>query len=701
MAIRGVLVKGDWYVKPSIMKKGFLNHFSNRFSASVSPKITLQAQFPKYCGTNKSPGPDGFSYEFFRRYWDIIDQDVVVVGLIFFSTGCFPPGCNSSFIALIPEMKDVKMVKDFGPIGLIGSMYKIIAKILANRLSLVILDLVSDVQSSFASNRQILDGPFILNELFSWYKRKNSKAMIFKVDFEKAFDSVIWDFLDEVLHKFRFGDKWRGWIQGCLSSVMGSILVNGSPTSEFKFYKGLKQGDPLSPFLFILIMKSLYFSFENILNAGLYKGIHIDDSLSLSHLLYVDNVVFVVATTASSIRCATLTSPFNYLVVKVGGKMSRLSSWDEVIVKISSRLSKWKLKTLSVGGRYTLIKSVLSSFPLHYFSIFKVPKGILNKMEAFRRNFFNGADIADRKMSLIGWKKILALKKNEGLVGNGDETFFWNDVWIADFSLKHLFLRLYSLELDKLPTRLNLSIRGLDIPSILCPICYVAMESTTHILFSCDMARQLMCKVARWWEVEIHDINSYGDWLFWFSNLRFSKRLNEMAKDMEVHFDMTMRQKAVFEFDAICPVCRKACLDSFGKHAVHCKELPGFKYRHDMVRDVLFDICRRAGISAKKAAPVNFLTDPLDGRFTLKPANVLVFGLVGGKHACVNLIGVSPLVGLSSRGFTAGQAALKAASCKVTIHEKTCIENQHVFILFAFDTFGFLALEAVELLSRV
>ncbi|GJS54469.1 hypothetical protein Tco_0627831 [Tanacetum coccineum] len=125
----------------------------------------------------------------------------------------------------------------------------------------------------------------------------------------------------------------------------------------------------------------------------------------------------------------------------------------------------------------------------------------------------------------------------------------------------------------------------------------------------------------------------------------------------------------LFPVDAICPVCRKVCLDSFGEHAVHCKELSGFKYRHDMVRDVLFDICKRVGISARKEPPVNFLTHPSDGRSTLRPADVL--------------------------------AALKAASCKVIKHEKTCFENQHVFIPFAFDTFGFLAPEAVKLLNRV
>nr|GEU60664.1 hypothetical protein [Tanacetum cinerariifolium] len=121
--------------------------------------------------------------------------------------------------------------------------------------------------------------------------------------------------------------------------------------------------------------------------------------------------------------------------------------------------------------------------------------------------------------------------------------------------------------------------------------------------------------------------------------------------------------------------------------------IPSFNFS-----DVLFYICRRAGISAKKEAPVNFLTDSSDGRSTLRPANVLVFGWVGGKHACVELTGVSPIVRLSSRGFTVGQAALKAASCKVTKHEKACIENQHVFIPFAFDTFGSLHLRRLSYL---
>lgn len=317
LAIRGVLVEGEWIDDPYKVKHEFLNHFSNRFSRPSGPNINLDTNMFKQisfeqnmdlesdvtydeikkavweCGTNKSPGPDGFTFDFIRTYWKIINQDVVNAVREFFVTSKFPRGSNSSFITLIPKKQDAKVVKDFRPISLIGSFYKIIAKILANRLSMVISDIISDVQSAFVSNRQILDGPFILNELISWCKYHKTKAMIFKVDFEKAFDSVRWDYLDGILSNFGFGAKWRGWIQGCLTSAMGSILVNGSPSSEFKFHKGLKQGDPLSPFLFSLVMESLHLSFKNILNASLYKGIHIDESLTVSHLFYADDTVFV------------------------------------------------------------------------------------------------------------------------------------------------------------------------------------------------------------------------------------------------------------------------------------------------------------------------------------------------------------------------------------------------------------------------
>nr|GEV63025.1 zf-CCHC domain-containing protein/DUF4219 domain-containing protein/UBN2 domain-containing protein [Tanacetum cinerariifolium] len=131
------------------------------------------------------------------------------------------------------------------------------------------------------------------------------------------------------------------------------------------------------------------------------------------------------------------------------------------------------------------------------------------------------------------------------------------------------------------------------------------------------------------------------------------------------------------------------------------KELSGFKYRHDLVRDVMCDVLKLVGISSKNEPPMNFLTGLLEGRSALRPADILVFGWVEGKHDCVDLTGVSPFVGLRDNVLVAGQAALKAESSKVAKHKKACLENQHVFILFAFDTFGFLASEAEKFLTRV
>ncbi|GJZ97152.1 RNA-directed DNA polymerase, eukaryota, reverse transcriptase zinc-binding domain protein [Tanacetum coccineum] len=142
-------------------------------------------------------------------------------------------GCNSSFITLIPKIPDANLVKDFRPISLIGGIYKIIAKILSNRLVGVLSDIVNEVQSAFIADRQILDDPFILNEVIQWCKLKKKQSFNFKVDFKKAFDSVRWDFLDDVLKNFGFGNKWCRWIQSCLKSSRGSILINGSPTEEF------------------------------------------------------------------------------------------------------------------------------------------------------------------------------------------------------------------------------------------------------------------------------------------------------------------------------------------------------------------------------------------------------------------------------------------------------------------------------------
>nr|GEW55628.1 RNA-directed DNA polymerase, eukaryota [Tanacetum cinerariifolium] len=389
--------------------------FPNRLSIEQAADLEIMVSNDEIrnavwgCGENKSPGPDGFTFEFF----------------------C----CNSSFVTPIPKILEPKLVSDFRPISLIGSIYKVVTKIIASRLSNVISELISNVQTAFLPNRQIPDGPFIVNEILSRCKIKNQKAMIFKVDFAKAYDSIRWDYLDDVLNAFGFGHKWRSWIQGNLNSGKASILVNGSLSSEFYFHRGLKQGDPLAPFLFILIMESLHLSFSRAVEAGIFTGFRIDNSLMISHLFYVDDAIFigecqilgmgipksVVSVAAKDLGCSVMKAPFMYLGVMVGGNMSLVKAWDTTIDSLLKRLSKWKLKTLSIGRRLTLLKSVLGSSLIYNLSLFKVPKTVLNKMENLRRNFFSGNQEGDRKISWVKWHTVLASKQYGGL---GVSSFF-------------------------------------------------------------------------------------------------------------------------------------------------------------------------------------------------------------------------------------------------------------------------------------
>ncbi|GJY28534.1 RNA-directed DNA polymerase, eukaryota, reverse transcriptase zinc-binding domain protein [Tanacetum coccineum] len=273
----------------------------------------------------------------------------------------------------------------------------------------------------------------------------------------EAYDSVRWDFLGDVLNRFGFGAKWCGWIQECLRSSRGSVLVNGSTTEEFQFYKGLKQGDPLSPFLFILVMESLHLSFKRVEDAGMFNGIKINSSMTLSHMFYADDAIFMgqwskrnidtlmymlkcferasglsinlsksklmglavsiekVEEVTRHIGCGILNTPFSFLGSKVGGCMSRIKSWDEVIDKMVNRLSKWKMKTLSIGGRLTLLKAVFGSMPIYHMSIFKVPMLVLQRMESIRCHFFNGNDLDSKRSIWVSWNKVLTSKEKGGL----------------------------------------------------------------------------------------------------------------------------------------------------------------------------------------------------------------------------------------------------------------------------------------------
>nr|GEW25655.1 RNA-directed DNA polymerase, eukaryota [Tanacetum cinerariifolium] len=376
-------------------------------------------------------------------------------------------GCNSSFVALIPKSPNANLVKDFRPISLIGSIYKIIAKILTNRLVCVLDDIVNEVQSAFIADRQILDGPFILNEVLHWCKTKKKRALIFKVDFEKAFDSVRWDFLDEVLRKFGFGDKWCNWIQCCLKSSRGSILVNGSPTEEFQFGKGMFHGIKLGGCL-----------------------------VNLSHMFYADDVVFVGQWSTNNITILTHVLECFH---KASGLRINMSKSKIIGVHVDTDMvnkASLKLGCLVLKTPFTYLGSVMGA-----------PESVLNSIESLPSHFFNGHAPNSKKTSWVSWKKALASKDRGGL---GISSLYAMNRGLLLKWVWRFVTQKNSLWKCNTPTWCG------DVES--------------SFFFSCSLARSLVNHITRWWSLPDMELNSYEDWINWFDTIRLPLKNKKMLE---------------------------------------------------------------------------------------------------------------------------------------------------------------------------
>jgi hypothetical protein len=199
--------------------------------------------------------------------------------------------------SLIPKKTNATEVRDFRPISLLGSVYKIVAKVLANRLSTVLGHLVSSPQNAFVKGRQITDLVPIANEILDSRLKDKLLGVICKLDIEKAYDHVNWQFLLYLLDRYGFPGKWWQWIYYCISTVQFSILINGSPKGFFGSTRGIRQGDPLSSLLFVLIMEALSRMMNKAVEEGLLSSFHVgalgSDLLCISHLLFAnDTLIF-------------------------------------------------------------------------------------------------------------------------------------------------------------------------------------------------------------------------------------------------------------------------------------------------------------------------------------------------------------------------------------------------------------------------
>ena len=255
--LKGLMVDGAWTDDPTTVKEAVRVFFEQHFKENEKDRPTLDGVAFKTidnqqnqtlvscfqeeeirravwdCGSEKSPGPDGLTFKFIRQFWNIIKPNVMRFLDEFYVNGIFPKGSNASFLALIPKVADPQLLNEYKPISLIGCTYKIVAKILASRLKKAMPFIIHERQSAFIEGRYMLHSVMIANEVVDEAKRCHKSCFVFKVDYEKAYDSVSWEFLFYMLKRMGFCDKRIQWVEGCITSASISVLVNGSPSAQF------------------------------------------------------------------------------------------------------------------------------------------------------------------------------------------------------------------------------------------------------------------------------------------------------------------------------------------------------------------------------------------------------------------------------------------------------------------------------------
>lgn len=249
----------------------------------------------KGMGSLKSPGPDGMPPIFYKKYWDKVGNEVTSLIKHCFSSASIPNGLNHTNLVLIPKVKHPSRPVEYRPIALCNILYKIVVKIIAQRLKPMLDQLVDKAQSAFVPGRLILDNILTAKELIHSMNQSNSvlRAFAHKIDISKAYDRVSWNFPSQCLRVYGICGDTHKLIMNCVTTTSFSIIVNGTPEGHFTSGRGLRQGCPLSSYLFILCAQGLSWIIRKMEASTLYNGYRVNIwAPSISHLMFADDLFF-------------------------------------------------------------------------------------------------------------------------------------------------------------------------------------------------------------------------------------------------------------------------------------------------------------------------------------------------------------------------------------------------------------------------
>jgi hypothetical protein len=410
----------------------------------------------------KSPGPDGFSACFYQRAWSTVKVEVCQTVLGYLNHGLFDADINATYIALIPKIKNPSRVSDYRPISLCNVLYKLISKVLANRLKKVLPHIISPNQSAFIPGRLITDNVLVAFEAMHTMDGRikgREGYMALKLDMSKAYDRVEWNYLEAVMRKLGFAERWILLMMTCIKTVTYSVLVHGKPYGKITPTRGIRQGDPLSPYFFILCAEGLSSLLQRAEANRWITGLPITrGGIRINHLLFADDsLLFCKAnifewgriqqlldvyerasgqklnkektsiffskntqhtTKEHIISIAGINSTRRYErylgLPSLVGK-SRMAAFMGIKNRIWERINGWKEKFLSQAGKEVLLKAVVQAIPTYTMSVFQLPKKLCADISSMMSKFWWGHKGNDARIAWMSWAKLGRTKAKGGL----------------------------------------------------------------------------------------------------------------------------------------------------------------------------------------------------------------------------------------------------------------------------------------------
>eukprot|EP00253_Pinus_taeda_P011429 PITA_11429 len=372
---------------------------------------------------DKAPGPDGFSVHFYKACWRIIKVDLYKMISRFMKKAKVGGGTNSTYLALIPKEINPETFTRFRPISLCNASYKILAKLIANRIKPLLKKLISPSQGGFVEGRNITNNVIQAQEIIHSSKQQKEKGMLVKLDMASTFDRVDHSFICKALMAFGFSQQFINLINACIGNPWIALLVNGRPTNFFQTQRGIRHGCPLSPSLYILMAESLSRKLAEEKSRGNIPGLKpFQGAEGQNHALFADDTILLGGATtriAGSIN-ATLNKYCRvsgaYLGLPITSGTNKRSLWSDLISKIKAKIAVWGGHWLTKGGKVILIKAVLSALPIYQAAFLLAPRNVTKQISKLLRDFlWQGGKGNENKIHLVKWDVVKKTQADGGL----------------------------------------------------------------------------------------------------------------------------------------------------------------------------------------------------------------------------------------------------------------------------------------------